>query len=572
MISYLEFKPAQCKDCYKCLRHCPVKAIRVVDHQAQIISDRCILCGKCTLVCPQNAKKVHSDKEEIMNLLKSNQKVIASVAPSFISSFSLDSFSSMRNALKQLGFYDASETSIGAKAVTEEYHKLLQSGRYETLISSACPAVNRNIQLYHHDALKYLAPVDSPMVAHAKIIKANYPEAKIIFIGPCIAKKREAYESSYIYGVLTFEELNELFQENGIEFTPVEDVKEEGATVNKAKYYPISRGIIKSFDSLLDNYEYLAIDGNDKVNDALDSIESLKGMFLELNSCEYACVNGPCSLLNKGGAITANSYVRKYARKDIDQEGVLHIEIPQDISFYHEYRPINPPSREITEDEILRILHRIGKFTKEDELNCGACGYDTCREKAWAVANGYADVEMCIPYMRKKAENINNEIIQNTPNGIVVLDDHYRITNINQKAISLLGIGGSYYQSTAIYELMDAVDFVDAYEKDKNLYRKKIFLPKTNSWVELTVVVLKEDRALFGVLKDITEETLYNEKLKDIRSKTIDTADEVINKQMRVAQEIASALGETVAETKVALLNLKNSLSEENKGDDVKEK
>lgn len=196
---YLDFQKANCKNCYKCLRSCPVKAIDARNGQAKIIESRCILCGHCTHVCPQNAKRVHDDTQTITQLLaKSKSGVIASVAPSFVSSFGLTSFEPMRAALKALGFTDAFETAEGAAAVTAEYKKLLQSGKYENFITSACPAVNRAIQLYHTDVLEYLAPVDSPMVAHAKILKSRYPKSDIVFIGPCIAKKREAKESGKI--------------------------------------------------------------------------------------------------------------------------------------------------------------------------------------------------------------------------------------------------------------------------------------------------------------------------------------------------------------------------------------
>ena len=171
MENFLDFKTARCKDCYKCLRECPVKAIKVENHQAKIIESRCILCGVCTLVCPQNAKKVHSEADKIKELLSSGKKVIASVAPSFVSSFGVQDFNIFKIALVKLGFSDAEETAVGAKAVTEEYKKMLLSGKYKNLVTSSCPAVNRMIQLYYPDALPFLAPCDTPMRAHAKIIK-----------------------------------------------------------------------------------------------------------------------------------------------------------------------------------------------------------------------------------------------------------------------------------------------------------------------------------------------------------------------------------------------------------------
>ncbi|MDE7464118.1 MAG: 4Fe-4S binding protein, partial [Clostridiales bacterium] len=269
---YLDFQKANCKNCYKCLRSCPVKAIDMRNSQAKIIESRCILCGHCTHVCPQNAKSVHNDTAAVVKLLKS-KTVIASVAPAFVSSFGLDSFEPFREALKKLGFADAFETSEGAAVVTAEYKKLLESGKYDNLITSACPAVNRAIQLYHHDVLKYLAPVDSPMVAHAKILRERYKNAAIVFIGPCIAKKREAAESGIISGALTFEELAALLSENGIEIaSPKKEKKSKSAPVREAaatvtaeakaddkiaaKFYPISRGIIKSFDAFPGGYEY----------------------------------------------------------------------------------------------------------------------------------------------------------------------------------------------------------------------------------------------------------------------------------------------------------------------------
>ncbi|MEG2759655.1 MAG: [Fe-Fe] hydrogenase large subunit C-terminal domain-containing protein, partial [Rikenellaceae bacterium] len=217
MKEYLEFKKARCRDCYKCLRECPVKAIGMTEHQATIIAERCILCGRCTKVCPQNAKIVHSKKTEVLELLANNDMVIASVAPSFISSFSLSDFSKMRTALKEIGFAFCEETAVGANAVVKEYAKLMKRDKYDNFITSACPAVCRLIQLYYPNALKYLAPVDSPMIAHAKMLKKRYPNCKIVFLGPCIAKKREAADSGLIDGVLTFEELHDLFEERGID-------------------------------------------------------------------------------------------------------------------------------------------------------------------------------------------------------------------------------------------------------------------------------------------------------------------------------------------------------------------
>ena len=266
MSKYLEFRNARCKDCYKCLRECPVKAIDVKGHQAEIIEDRCILCGHCTLACPQNAKIVHSELEEVKQMLAGTDKVIASVAPSFISSFGLTDFGVMKLALAKLGFADAEETAVGAQAVTKEYARLLKTGEFTNFITSACPAACRMIQEYYPKALKYLAPVDSPMVAHAKIIKKQHPDARIVFIGPCIAKKREADECHLIDHVLTFEDVVALFDERNIKLDEITNLSlnKKNGTPNLAKEYPIPQGIINSFPVLPEGYEYIAVDGPKK--------------------------------------------------------------------------------------------------------------------------------------------------------------------------------------------------------------------------------------------------------------------------------------------------------------------
>ena len=557
MSEYLEFKKASCKNCYRCLRECPVKAIEVIDHQAQIIEDRCILCGKCTKVCHQNAKHVHSETAEVKKLLSSGKKVYASIAPSFVSSFCVSDFSKMKSALKKLGFYDAEETAVGAKAVTEEYEKLIKKGEYKNFITSACPAVNTLIQRYYPEALKYLAPVDSPMIAHAKIIRHREGDVKVVFIGPCIAKKKEGRECGLIDGVLTFEELKELFAEKGID---VEKEASEGGEYSlKARYYPINRGIIKSMSGYCDGYEYIAVDGVEKCKSALENIDSFSGMVLEMNACEGACINGPCAIERAGGTVKANAEVRSYAKKECGKEPAEEGEY----NFRRIYPRIKDDERAVSEEQIREVLAKTGKFKPEDELNCGACGYQTCREKAWAVINGYADVEMCLPYMRERAESMSYEIIKHSPNGIIVVDGDLKISEINAKACELLGIEKREVKGDYLVEYMDPSDFVTALAEEKNVHEKRMFIKKTASHIELSVTLLKKENLMFGILKDITAVVNDNEKINALKLETLQTTDEVIKKQMRVAQEIASLLGETTAETKVALLKLKKTMQEE---------
>ena len=569
MAEYLEFREAKCKNCYKCLRECPVKAIDVKDLQAKIIDDRCILCGKCTIVCPQNAKFVHSDVEVIEQMLADpNIKVIASVAPSFVSSFDVEDFSTFKLALGKLSFSNAEETAVGAQEVSIEYKKLLDSGEYKNLITSACPAACRMIQLYYPMALKYLAPVDSPMIAHAKMLRQQYPDAKIVFIGPCLAKKREAKESGLLDGVLTFEELKSMFDKKGIVPNEISHFtfNQNNGESNLAKHYPTRRGIIKSFGKQLpQGYEYIAIDGAQKCIETLENIEYLSGTFLELSCCSESCINGPCSMIPYGGSIRAMSKIHNYVDKEQScaQTTDREVERGTDLDLSHSYPRMRVKNKIPTEQQIKEILARTGKFRPEDELNCGACGYSTCREKAWAVINGYVDIEVCLPYMRERAESMSYEIIQSSQNGIVVLDFDMNILEINSAAKKLLGIEDSNLKMKPASDYFDTVNFIIAVSKNEKCEFQRVYIPKTKSYINQTISLLNDKRVLFAVMTDITSQVNYNERLVKVKQDTLSVTDNVIKKQMRVAQEIASLLGETTAETKVALLKLKTMLQEE---------
>lgn len=560
-MQYLDFTGSRCRDCYKCLRECPVKAIKFVDHEARIITDRCILCGKCTVVCPQNAKRVHSEIGDVEALLASGKPVIASVAPSFVSAFGVKDFAVMGIALGKLGFKMAEETAVGANIVTAEYEKLLETGEYKNFITSACPAINRMIQLYYPKALKYLAPVASPMVAHARLLKKRYPEAEIVFIGPCIAKKREGRESGLISAVLTFTELKTLFDEKGIDLNAIAAIPVNEDIKNRSKYYPISRGIIKSFNRLPQNYEYVAVDGVKRSFDVLEDIDKLEGMFIEINCCEYACINGPATIKNQG-SLKANEDVRRYAQDSLKGGEPGYID-PMGVDYAEGHPRVSLGNVVPSERDIRAVLAKTGKFKPEDELNCGACGYPTCREKAIAVLNGNADLEMCIPYMRKRAESMSYEIIQNSPNGIIMMDYDLKISESNSLARKLLGINLDDPKGTYLYESINAAEFFQAVSGGKDVHRQKIYIEESKRYVDMNIILLPEHKTLFAVLKDVTDAVEYSKELDEVREKTLETTDAVIKKQMRVAQEIASLLGETTAETKVALLKLKNTLAGE---------
>ena len=389
------------------------------------------------------------------------------------------------------------------------------------------------------------------------MLKKRYPDAAIVFIGPCIAKKREAHESGIIDGVLTFEDLNALFAQKNIDLCKIQakQAEEEGSL--KARYYPIPRGIIKSFDALPAGYEYVAVDGVHRCCEVLEEIDSLTGLFLEMNCCEYACVGGPCRLATPGGAIKSNEDVRKYAARAAEAPAV----VTEKVDLTERHPRIILDDFVPSEKDIRAVLAKTGKNSPEDELNCGACGYSTCRDKAIAVLNGYADIEMCLPYMRSRAESMSYEIIQNTPNGIVLMDNDFKILDINTRAMRLLGVTEHDVRGMLAFDCFDCEEFIAAAAKGKNVSKKRVFVNRTKKYIELSIVLLQEHKVLFGVMKDITDSVEYDEKLNAVKLETLATTDEVIKKQMRVAQEIASLLGETTAETKVALTKLKQTLA-----------
>ena len=564
MSDYLEFKTVQCKDCYRCLRECPVKAINIKDHHAQIIEEHCILCGHCTMVCPQHAKIEHSELPVVRELLKGNDPVAVTVAPSFISSLGQDDFSVLRIALAKLGFSVAEETAVGAQAVTEEYKRLLAKGEMRNFITSACPAACRLIQMYYPKALPYLAPVDSPMVAHAKMLRRNNPNLKVVFIGPCIAKKREADEHA-IEAVITFEELLQLFEENGIDLSTINKltVGDETNIANRAKAYPATQGIIRSFDALPEGYRYMSVDGVDRVANVLENIESMDHVFIEMNVCPGGCINGPCSIAHEGGMLKAEADIDRYVEHEMATR--KHLPAPDaGVSLAYAHPRLRAKSRPATDKEIEEVLRRTGKMSKADELDCGACGYHSCREKAWAVVNGYADIDICLPYMRKRAESLAVDIVRNSPEGVMIVDSDMNIVDINASAMKMLGLTGTPESVVGrpVSESFPPIDFYNAYSKKQRVENPQLHIQATNRYLSLTVSLLSEQNLLFGLMKDISDMVNYDKKLEKVRMDTVATTDDLIMKQMRVAQEIASLLGETTAETKVALLKLKKTLTD----------
>lgn len=559
MAEFLKLKKSNCKNCYKCIRHCPVKSIKFSGNQAHIVGNECILCGQCFVVCPQNAKEIADETERVKVFINSGAPVIASVAPSFIANYDGVGFTELKAALKKLGFADAEETAIGATIVKREYERLLEEEHRDVLISSCCHSVNLLIQKYFPGCLPYLADVLSPMQAHCRDIKRRCPEAKTVFIGPCVAKKDEAdHYAGITDAVLTYEELTEWFAEAGI--VPEKRLDENNESL--ARFFPTTGGILKTMrEKMRPDYTYLAIDGTENCKAALRDIEDGKihKCFIEMSACVGSCIGGP--VMEKYHRMPVRDYmaVSDYAgKKDFD------VAQPDFLSLRKNLEYIERDNLKPSETEIRDALRRMGKLKPEDELNCGSCGYNTCREKAAAIIEGKAEVSMCLPFLKERAENFSDTIINNTPNGIVVLNEDYEVQQINRAAMKLMNIQReSDVMGEPIVRILDPKPFMDVQRTGKTLRDSKAYLAEYDKYVEQTIVFDKEYKALICIMRDVTEEEEQKQKKEDLSRQTVETADRVVDKQMRIVQEIASLLGETAAETKIALTKLKESMTDE---------
>ena len=559
MANCLTLKKSNCKNCYKCIRHCPVKAIRFSGNQAHIIDNECILCGHCFVVCPQNAKEIVDGTEKARVLLQSGEPVVVSLAPSFIANYEGVGIESMRRALRKLGFFDVEETAIGATIVKTEYERMLREEERDIIITSCCHSVNLLIQKHFPSALEYLADVMSPMQAHCADIKRRMPNAKTVFIGPCVAKKDEAeYYEGLVDAVLTFEELTNWLKSERIELEKeVDDTPE-----SRARFFPTTGGILKTMAQNAPGYTYIALDGVDNCISALKDIESGKihKCFIEMSACVGSCIGGP--VMEK---YHSTSPIKDYVTvADYAGERDFEVDQPAPMELKKPFSMIEKKLQAPSENDIMAVLRQMGKFKPSDELNCGSCGYNSCREKAIAIIQGKAEISMCLPFLKDKAESFSDTIVKNTPNGLIVLNENLEVQQINNAARKIMNIrAASDVLGEPVVRILDPTVFVQVRNSGRTVRDQRTYLAEYKKYVEQTVVYDSDSRMLIGIMRDITDEEADREKKARINKQTVEVADTVVEKQMRIVQEIASLLGETAAETKIALTKLKESIGDE---------
>lgn len=564
----IDFKNASCKHCYKCVRSCSVKAIKVKDAQAEIMKDNCILCGKCLEVCPQNAKTFVSDLDRVKYYIRSGEKVVVSIAPSYLGIMDYDVPGQVVDGLLKLGFTAVRETAEGAALVTEAYVGIMSEGQMTNIITTCCPSVNDLVEKYYPSLVHFLAPVVSPMVAHGRLIKKIYGEdTKVVFLGPCIAKKEEAEEDERTEGaidaVIHFGELKEWMAAENIILRECENRPMANPDPKINRLYPVSRGIIQSVivSNGQDGYRHLFVDGIENCRELLDAMEAgeIQNCFIEMNMCEGGCVKGPATTKMEFSSYRARFHIE-------DQIEYLPSETlkdPIEVDMKKTFRSRKTTDRIPTEEQIKEILKATGKYNKDQELNCGACGYMSCREKAIAVFQGKAELEMCLPHTFEQARSMANLVLEETPNLVLIIREDLTISEFNRRAEQVFKVSRQEAVGRFIFEFMDASIFEEVLLTHEPVHRLRIKLEPYDMSALISVIYMENENALLTIIQDITAEEKELEHQYQLKMKTVEAAQKVIDKQMMVAQEIAGLLGETTAETKATLNKLKRSMLED---------
>ncbi|MGF7396523.1 [Fe-Fe] hydrogenase large subunit C-terminal domain-containing protein [Thermoanaerobacterium thermosaccharolyticum] len=503
---------------------------------------------------------------------KKGDKVVFTIAPSYPALVGSRRAFKFLNALKSLGAEMIIETSVGAMFISKEYERYYNDLKYDNLITTSCPSINYLIEKYYPDLINCLVPVVSPMIAVGRVVKKIYGnEIKVVFIGPCLAKKVEMNDFSCedaIDAVLTFEEIIEWLDGDGINIDSKEEFTDCVDTMMPFKLYPIEGKTIDCMDVDLNLRKVVSVSSIDNVKDLLNDIRSgnLHGYWIEANACDGGCINGPAFGRSNSGVVKRKEEVINYSNTKANFINDISNMIDCSVDFTRKFINLSDKWKMPSENEIKNILSKIGKFTKEDELNCGACGYDTCREKAIAVFNGMAEPYMCLPYMRGRAETLSNIIISSTPNAIIAVNNEYEIQDMNRAFEKMFLVNSTMVKNENLSLIFDISDFKDVIENKKSIFNKKVSFKNYGIIALESIYYLEEYKIAIGIFTDITKMEKQKEAFSKVKRENYQLAQQVIDRQMKVAQEIASLLGETTAETKVILTRMKDMLL--NQGDD----
>lgn len=559
----------ECHDCYRCVRDCPVKAIKIENNHASVIPEKCISCGTCVKVCPANAKCVRSDLERVKNLINSGKEVYVSLAPSWRGVFEM-SAQKMIAILKRLGFKDISETALGAQEVSIKTAEMLNNTESGLWISSACPVIVDYIRMYKPEFSKYITPIGSPARTHAKMLRQTYEEdIGIVFIGPCIGKKKEADEPDGLIDLaITFEELkiwindqipdiSQIQKDDRFEFVPY--------SAHEGALYPIDGGMNTTIRKIgiKDEAQLLEVCSIPAFEKALNNLEPEKlnrPIFVEALACEGGCIAGPCISTDKASISIVSDVLTKVKKRD---------DIPKTTDYVvnYEYTPAEVTESKYSLEEITKTLKKIGKHTAEDELNCGGCGYSSCRELAVALLDGVAEPSMCISYMRKIAMRKAAAMLRCMPAAIVMVDNNMNILEANESFMKMFT--GDMYEifkarpdgltGAAIDRIVEFSDlFRTILKTGKDLHKEHYNV--NNRLYDINAFTIEPNEIVGAIITDVTQTETTREKISE-------KAKEVISKNISIVQEIACLLGEHMVETETLLNSIANDYDDKPEGD-----
>lgn len=612
----------KCVLCYACVRNCPVKAIAVSSQEnppIKIIDNRCVACGACYEVCPYDAVEFRSDIDKTEDVLKSKEVVIALLAPSVAGEFmDITDYRKFSQMLRQLGFNKVYEAALGADLVADRYKKLFSSSRGKYYLTTNCPVVVSNVEKFQPALKENLAPIVSPWIAMAKVLKKEFGQAsKIVYITPCIAAKEEAnryQEEVKIDAVLTFEELRKMITASGLEEKNLSFAELDGPIAYKGYLYPISNGLLQIMDESeeLWNSKVITCEGHvDFVNSLQNFNEDVNEFRSHLNIfyCN-GCANGPAT--KKGiSKFTKQKKIVEFAKKrhaDFDQKNWEkamkdYQSLDLKTSFKIDDQRIATPSNE----EIDKVLNIIGKDHDHSENGCGACGYKNCTEFSIAVSKGLAEPEMCFTYNRRKsmetimelqkandkmaetreeleaskkeamedkkameeAHRITNAMLQELPSALVIVDSKLKVIQANKVLIDLLGkdakdiadvipgLVGADLKLLIPFNIQKLFSFV--FNSGENIINRDI--PLNGEIYTISLFVIKEGEIVGAVLRNLQQPEIQKEQV-------IERITEVIDKNLEMVQKIGFLLGEGAAETEQMLNSILQSYKQNNHGED----
>jgi iron only hydrogenase large subunit-like protein len=536
-----------------------VKAIRVQDNCAQVAPERCILCGNCTLTCPSNAKQVCDDLPSAKALINCRRAVVASLAPSFAAQYPGVRPGQLIRALKMLGFFAVSEMALGAQEVSAGVYGLMQSETRGIWISSACPTVVDFIRKFHPDCLPHVCGVLSPLLAHCKMLRAQYGnDIAVVSIGPCIAEKKEAEEHpALLDAALTFEDLDFWLAERHIKLSEVVDCADdrfEPEAAEEGALLPIVGGMAPGLTGKLeiDDVGFIALSGMQDVEQALKDIPAWKReheVFFEMSACAGGCINGPKAA--RGASIARRRY-------EIIRNAKAASEFPRrpSIGIGESYKAAPATRNEYGELQLREALRTVGKYSPEDELNCGGCGYDTCRDFAGALISRNAERMMCATYTRKLAQKKANALLQKMPSAVVIVDDELKIIECNSNFVRLFSSEdepAKNLEGRALSAVMPfSYLFSRVLESSEDIVGHDIRYDR--SILTSSVFTIEPNSVMCGIFRDISEPLFQKEQI-------IDRAREVIQKNLKTVQQIAYLLGENAADSEIILNSIVRSFT-----------